>query len=194
MSLVHTHHVVRCRLTSKVSPTTIFRKHAIPSSKLTRRHFMTASQDVDALFPLPPARDDVAPSGTAHLFPGRWPGSSIESSRALIDGLKKDYQNFHVFFNDKHFHKLALHFCLLHLRVLPHPYHLLPHMPSSWQSKVLTCRFALQPYYPSSLCTLVSGCRRCADPCSLRNQCRGAAPRIRLAQPNHRQQLDGASR
>jgi hypothetical protein len=56
--------------------------------------------DMNALFPVPP-------ESTLPLVPSRWPGVSASSSSTLIECVKDDFEKYHVFFNDKHFHKYA---------------------------------------------------------------------------------------
>jgi hypothetical protein len=57
-----------------------------------------ASSALDDLFPIPPPR-------ASSLVPERWPGVTAASTEALIETVKTDYQSWHVFFNDKGFHK-----------------------------------------------------------------------------------------
>jgi hypothetical protein len=57
-----------------------------------------AAPSLDDLFPPPP------PPASA-LGPERWPGISAASTQALVDTVKDDFKRWHVFFNDKHFHK-----------------------------------------------------------------------------------------
>ena len=59
-----------------------------------------ATEDkLDVLFPVP---SPAAPSPQA---PGRLPGVTPESTAALRRTLKENHTKWHIFFNDKRFHK-----------------------------------------------------------------------------------------
>jgi hypothetical protein len=49
------------------------------------------------LFPLPSVPSAVAPA--------RLPGVSPASGAALVEGLKANHASFHLYFNDRYFHK-----------------------------------------------------------------------------------------
>jgi hypothetical protein len=51
------------------------------------------------LFPLPSVPSAVAPV--------RLPGVSPASGAALVETLKANHASFHLYFNDRHFHKCA---------------------------------------------------------------------------------------
>jgi hypothetical protein len=59
-----------------------------------------ASPTLDDIFPIPGPR-------VSSLAPERWSGVTAASTAALIETVKADYEKFHVFFNDKHFHKFV---------------------------------------------------------------------------------------
>ena len=61
---------------------------------------MNASQSqLDSLFPTPPP---LPPSDVA---PTRLPGWSSDSTEAVLELLKDNHKKWHIFFNDKKFHK-----------------------------------------------------------------------------------------
>lgn len=59
----------------------------------------TSAMNLNALFP------SVIPPPPSHLSPARWPGIDTKSSEALAKTLKEDVERYHVFFNDRGFHK-----------------------------------------------------------------------------------------
>ena len=55
------------------------------------------------------------PSGSAFSIPVALPGSSPESTSALIETLKENHERYHIYFNDQGFHK--------YVRLLSLPFH-----------------------------------------------------------------------
>jgi hypothetical protein len=83
-----------------------------------------ASLNLDDLFPIPP------PQASA-FFPERWPGVSASSTKALLDTVKDDYKKWHVFFNDKGFHKYHSSF-VVDTRILMLGSHTTHHLFALW--------------------------------------------------------------
>jgi hypothetical protein len=59
---------------------------------------MPSNVNTEFLFPTP----SLPPST---LAPYHWPGISPESTQALKDVLKDNHERWHIFFNDKGYHK-----------------------------------------------------------------------------------------
>jgi hypothetical protein len=67
-------------------------------SILRRRFLHLTMTTLDELFPIP------GPP-TSDLLPSRWPGVSAASGAALVETLKTNHEKWHLFFNDKKYHK-----------------------------------------------------------------------------------------
>ena len=75
---------------------------SLKSSHRTIMSAVTATPQttLDALFPAPPNKHSLFPS-----VPGQLPGQTKESTDALLRLLKENHDRWHIFFNDKGFHK-----------------------------------------------------------------------------------------
>ena len=61
---------------------------------------MNATQDqLNSLFPTPP------PAPPSAVAPGRHPGWTDESTKAVLDLLKDNHKKWHIYFNNLKFHK-----------------------------------------------------------------------------------------
>lgn len=59
---------------------------------------LTDEKTLDALFPLPVTSDQP-------YAPVLSPGQSADSAKALVETLKENHRRFHIFFNERGFHK-----------------------------------------------------------------------------------------
>ena len=66
----------------------------------------TPKEILDKLFP-------IATQGGTSFSPTQNPGVSLESAKALSHLLKENHERFHIFFNDRGFHKYGNIHCPL---------------------------------------------------------------------------------
>ena len=62
---------------------------------------------LNALFPVP--------SPPPFLCPPRFPGITLEATNMLLEVLKENHERWHIFFNEKKFHKCVLRFGIVSL-------------------------------------------------------------------------------
>lgn len=112
-------------------------KALIDQTNPSHKHFHTRFIDMDAtteqlkaLFPIP---EPDFPSVVVRN-PTRYPGWTIESTKALLDCMRDNHRRFHIFFAGKIFHKCALVFPLskLALTLCVLPSHSTHHLLTLW--------------------------------------------------------------
>ena len=73
------------------------------------RNFFARYESTTTKIPTPGTARNLFPAPTrfppSALSPHALPGTSPEAEQALLEILKHNYQNNHIFFNDKRFHK-----------------------------------------------------------------------------------------